>query len=76
MRTRPAPASPLYQKIRFAFTDHPTIDHLCGTYLAEQFDHQGTPACAVTKPGSMPSSISNGNRSGISILVAGRLSTG
>lgn len=23
MRTRPAPPSPLYPKIRFAFTDHP-----------------------------------------------------
>jgi hypothetical protein len=29
MRPRQAPASPLYPKIRVAFTDHPIIDENC-----------------------------------------------
>ena len=41
MRTHPAPASPLYPKIRFAFTDHPITVWVGAILLRLYFERIG-----------------------------------
>ena len=53
MRTRPAPASPLYPKLRFAFTDHPITVWAGAILLRLYFELIGLRAALM--PSSSPS---------------------
>ena len=51
MRVRPAPASPLYPKLRFAFTDHPITVWAGVILLRLYFELLGLRAALLPDPG-------------------------
>ncbi len=66
MRARPAPTSPLYPKIRFAFTDHPITVWAGAILLRRYFELMGLRATLVPF-----AKTSNNQIPAVDVLLAG-----